>query len=161
MLSNILNLIENDAVRVVDPEESNDGAENGHAKHDLVVGDGEEEDIIVLDALGGVIFMFFLLASLDSRINHHGLRRCANWAGHAGGWILDVHASQSRNSAGIRFRSVDGAIVLEVGFEARNGRREFEKKKWRGRPSECQKRSTKWSWADYRINQLKRYCSPR
>lgn len=40
MVSNILDLVENDTVRVVDPEETDDGAQDGYAEHDLVVGDG-------------------------------------------------------------------------------------------------------------------------
>lgn len=51
----ILDLVEHDAARLVDPEETNDGGEDRHAEHDLVIGNREEEDIIVVDAFGCVI----------------------------------------------------------------------------------------------------------
>lgn len=82
---NILNLVENDAVGIVNSEESDDGAEDGYAEHDLVVGDGEEEHIIVLNTLGGVVIVFLLVDGLGPWINHHRLRGCASWASHAGG----------------------------------------------------------------------------
>lgn len=35
----VLDLVENDTVRLVDTEQSNDGAQDGHANHDLIVRD--------------------------------------------------------------------------------------------------------------------------
>jgi hypothetical protein len=51
----ILDLVEDNAARLVDSEETNDGGENCHTERDLVVGNRKEEDIIVVDTLGCVI----------------------------------------------------------------------------------------------------------
>lgn len=85
----ILDLVEYDAVGVIDSEKSNDGAQDSHANHDLVVGDGEEEDIVVLNALRGVVGIFL---ALSLRLEPHRrllVRWCASWASHAAEMDLD------------------------------------------------------------------------
>ena len=48
---NTLDFVENDAGGLVDAEEAHSGSDKRHYDHDLVVGHGEEEDIVIGDAL--------------------------------------------------------------------------------------------------------------
>ena len=47
----VLDFVKDDAGRLVDTEEPNNGAQGGQAEHPLVVGHWQEENIIVFDAL--------------------------------------------------------------------------------------------------------------
>lgn len=51
----ILDLIEHHTAGLVDAEETDDGSEDRHAEHDLVVGDRQEKDIVVVDTFGCII----------------------------------------------------------------------------------------------------------
>lgn len=46
-----LDLVKDDAGGLVDSEQANGGSENGQKDHDLVVGDRQEKNIIVINAI--------------------------------------------------------------------------------------------------------------
>lgn len=51
----ILDFIEHHTAGLVDAEETDDGGEDRHAEHNLVVGNRKKEDIIIVDTFGGVV----------------------------------------------------------------------------------------------------------
>lgn len=54
----ILDLVEYNTAGLVDSEETNDRAEDRRAEHDLVVGNRKEENVIVVNTLGGIVVRF-------------------------------------------------------------------------------------------------------
>lgn len=91
----VLDLVEYDAGRLVYAEKANDGTNYGQCRHDLVVGDGEEEDIVVLDAIGGVVvrslwgFRLRLLRRSRRGGRPWGWRFRTSWASHLGWDCVD------------------------------------------------------------------------
>jgi len=79
----ILDFVEHNARGLVYPEEAHDGCQDGDAHHDLVVGDGEKENIVILDAFGRVV-VWTLRLRLGLRLSgvvggrRRGSGRCAH-----------------------------------------------------------------------------------
>ncbi len=63
MLRNLLDLVKDDARRLVNLVKTNDGSHNGETQRDEIVGNGKKEDIVVFNTLGRVeCRVAFLLA---------------------------------------------------------------------------------------------------
>lgn len=79
-------LVKDNTCGLVDAEQTNDGSEKGQAQHDLVIGDRQKEDIVVLDTVGLVArFALDRCFAIDTigaigRLLELGARR-ANWLG--------------------------------------------------------------------------------
>lgn len=148
MVSNILDFVENHAVRVVDSEEPDNGAQDGHAEHNLVVGDRKQEDIVVLDTLRGVVVIYLFPVSQQLGIDHHGLRGCVSWASsHAEGCLSIAYASQLGIRMRLSFRrQLSGSQTTSNSWSRRAGvEEEKKKKKWR-RPMQVRRDSKADVW---------------
>ena len=58
----ILDFVEDDAGRLGDTEDAHSEGEYRQGNHDIVVGNRQEEDIVVLDAIGGIVLALGLFA---------------------------------------------------------------------------------------------------
>lgn len=58
-ICNILDLVEDDAGRLVDFKQPHDGGHDGDSQQQLVVRSREEKDIVILHALRAVVFVLF------------------------------------------------------------------------------------------------------
>lgn len=72
---NILDLVEHDTAGLVDAEQAHGGSYQGDGKDDLEVRDWEQKDIIVLNALRGVIILTLRRVRLEFLIDARRCRR--------------------------------------------------------------------------------------
>lgn len=127
----LLDLVKDDTGGLVDSEQANNGGEDGQAKHDLVVGNRQEEDIVVLNTVGLIAqlaldgeFAIAIAVAIDAVdtvgvLLELGARR-ADWLGgsHVRREGESIRGGDSRDIRGgrkCRPLNVDGSYDLVAG----------------------------------------------
>ena len=112
---NVLDLVEHHAGGLVDAVEADNRRDDGHQDGDLVVGNGQQEDVIVVDAVGCVVVFALRGLGLGLRDARRRLRRgrrspglrrglCGKALGHVGGVGFDGRRPRCRVSLGVSRR---------------------------------------------------------